>query len=121
MRVDGKTANGTRLAPNWIGKTSDSLALFPRLRTRANMAKEFPEFAETKAIACNLEGDGCSFVEGLGQSTKALDVVIRELARSEVPVLLLAEAGAGKKRRPNGFTRCPRTRQSLSGLFLVRM
>ena len=77
-------------------KTSDSLALFPRLPTRANMAKEFPEFAETKAVACNLDGNGC-FVEGLGQSIKALEGVIRELARSEVPVLLLAEAGSGKK------------------------
>jgi len=61
------------------------------------MAKEFPEFAETKAVAGNLDGNGYSFVEGLGQSMKALDGVIRELARSEVPVLLLAEAGSGKK------------------------
>ena len=38
-----------------------------------------------------------SFVEGLGQSMRALEVVIRELARSEVPVLLLAEQGAGKQ------------------------
>jgi DNA-binding NtrC family response regulator len=38
-----------------------------------------------------------SFVEGLGQSMRALETVIRELARSEVPVLLLAERGAGKQ------------------------
>jgi two-component system response regulator AtoC len=61
------------------------------------MAKEFPEFAEAKAVAVNMEANGCNFIEGLGQSMKALDVVIRELARSEVPVLLLAETGAGKK------------------------
>lgn len=60
------------------------------------MAKEFPEFAETKDVAGALYANG-NFVEGLGQSMKALDVVIRELARSEVPVLLLAETGAGKK------------------------
>jgi len=60
------------------------------------MAKEFPEFAETKPIAGTLRKNG-SFVEGLGQSMKALEAVIRELARSEVPVLLLAENGAGKK------------------------
>jgi two-component system, NtrC family, response regulator AtoC len=60
------------------------------------MAKEFPEFAETKDVAGILDANG-NFVEGLGQSMKALDVVIRELARSEVPVLLLAETGAGKK------------------------
>ncbi|HST10687.1 MAG TPA: sigma 54-interacting transcriptional regulator [Terriglobales bacterium] len=60
------------------------------------MAKEFPEFAETKDLVGTLDPNG-NFVEGLGQSMKALDVVIRELARSEVPVLLLAETGAGKK------------------------
>ena len=61
------------------------------------MAKEFPEFAATRAVPGGLDAAGCNFVEGLGQSVKALDVVIRELARSEVPVLLLAEPGAGKK------------------------
>jgi len=37
------------------------------------------------------------FVEGLGQSMRALELVIRELSKSEVPVLLLAESGAGKE------------------------
>lgn len=37
------------------------------------------------------------FVEGLGQSMRALELVIRELSKSEVPVLLLAEPGAGKE------------------------
>lgn len=37
------------------------------------------------------------FFEGLGQSTRALELVIRELAKGEVPVLLLAERGAGKE------------------------
>jgi len=57
------------------------------------MSKDFPEFAET-ARNRGLAEQG--FVEGLGQSMRALEVVIRELARSEVPVLLLAEHGAGK-------------------------
>jgi len=61
------------------------------------MAKEFPEFTETKAVAGNGHANGCDFVEGIGQSMKALDGVIRELARSEVAVLLLAESGSGKK------------------------
>jgi two-component system, NtrC family, response regulator AtoC len=61
------------------------------------MAKEFPEFTETKAVSGNGDPNGCDFVEGIGQSMKALDGVIRELARSEVPVLLLAESGSGKK------------------------
>jgi len=37
------------------------------------------------------------FVEGKSQTMRALEEVIRELARSEVPVLLLAEKGAGKR------------------------
>jgi two-component system response regulator AtoC len=61
------------------------------------MAKEFPELTETKAFAPQGDANSRDFVEGIGQSMKSLDVVIRELARSEVPVLLLAEAGTGKK------------------------
>jgi two-component system, NtrC family, response regulator AtoC len=37
-----------------------------------------------------------AFVEGLSPSMRAVGAVIRELAQSEVPVLLLAEKGAGK-------------------------
>ena len=36
------------------------------------------------------------FVEGLGPTMRAVDEVIRELAQSDVPVLILAERGAGK-------------------------
>ena len=36
------------------------------------------------------------FVEGLSPGMRAVGAVIRELAQSEVPVLLLAEKGAGK-------------------------
>jgi two-component system, NtrC family, response regulator AtoC len=61
------------------------------------MAKDFPELQDPKGTMEGLDPTECSFVEGLGQSMKALEVVIRELARSEVPVLLLAERGAGKR------------------------
>ena len=37
------------------------------------------------------------FVEGLSPSMRSLERVMREVARSEVPVLLLAERGAGKR------------------------
>jgi len=37
-----------------------------------------------------------SFVEGLSASMRPVEAVIRELSQSDVPVLLLAEAGAGK-------------------------
>src|SRR3977135_3106479 len=37
------------------------------------------------------------FLEGVSPSMRAVEVVIRELASSDVPVLLLAEMGAGKR------------------------
>ena len=37
------------------------------------------------------------FVEGVSPSMRPVEAVIRELAKSEVPVLLLAEPGAGKR------------------------
>jgi DNA-binding NtrC family response regulator len=37
------------------------------------------------------------FVEGVSASMHGLETVMREVAQSEVPVLLLAERGAGKK------------------------
>jgi two-component system response regulator AtoC len=41
-------------------------------------------------------GEGM-FLEGVSPSMRAVEVVIRELAQSKVPVLLLAEVGAGKR------------------------
>src|ERR1700757_4940137 len=61
------------------------------------MAKDFPQFVEAKGTVRGPDLLGRDFVEGLGQSMKALEAVIRELARSEVPVLLLSETGAGKR------------------------
>src|SRR5438445_13705179 len=61
------------------------------------MAKDFPQFVEAKGTVRGPDLLGRDFVEGLGQSMKALDAVIRELARSEVPVLLLSASGAGKR------------------------
>jgi two-component system response regulator AtoC len=60
------------------------------------MSKDFPENAGRNGSR-GAEAAEHSFVESLGQSMRALEVVIRELARNEVPVLLLAEGGAGKE------------------------
>jgi two-component system, NtrC family, response regulator AtoC len=60
------------------------------------MSKDLPENAGSNGTG-GAEAAGHSFVESLGQSMRALEVVIRELARNEVPVLLLAEGGAGKE------------------------
>ena len=43
------------------------------------------------------EPAGLAFVEGVSASMRPVEAVIRELAKSEVPVLVLAEAGAGKQ------------------------
>jgi two-component system response regulator AtoC len=43
------------------------------------------------------KSDEYRFVEGRGQGMRAVEVVIRELARNDAPVLLLAERGAGKE------------------------
>ena|ERR1700678_2742190 len=40
---------------------------------------------------------GTDFVEGLSPSMRSVGAVMREVAQSDVPVLLLAERGAGKK------------------------
>jgi len=57
------------------------------------------DYSEAEAAKASMRDEAAErgFVEGLGQSMRALEVVIRELARSDVPVLLLAERGAGKQ------------------------
>lgn len=40
---------------------------------------------------------GLAFVEGVSASMRPVEAVIRELAQSDVPVLVLAETGAGKQ------------------------
>src|SRR6266566_4418809 len=49
-------------------------------------------------VNCEMAIDGVmtKFVEGASASMRPVEAVIRELAQSDVPVLLLAERGAGK-------------------------
>src|SRR5215471_8192622 len=47
-------------------------------------------------VDLSTEGVGRAFVEGRSAIMQSVEAVIRELAQSEVPVLLLAERGAGK-------------------------
>jgi two-component system response regulator AtoC len=62
-----------------------------------SMKKGFSDTFETKEIAPDVAGAPQRFVEGVSPSVTALEEVIRELASSDIPVLLMAEAGAGKK------------------------
>jgi two-component system response regulator AtoC len=62
------------------------------------MSKEVPDVAvvgDADGVLSSLPAAG-AFVEGLSPSMRAVGAVIRELAQSDVPVLLLAEKGAGK-------------------------
>jgi two-component system, NtrC family, response regulator AtoC len=62
------------------------------------MGKNLPDVAKLEdegGVLSSLPAPG-AFVEGLSPSMCAVGAVIRELAQSEVPVLLLAEKGAGK-------------------------
>src|SRR5205823_12456779 len=45
----------------------------------------------------NSAHDQATFLQGVGAGMRAVEAVIRELAQSNVTVLLLAEAGAGKR------------------------
>jgi two-component system response regulator AtoC len=62
------------------------------------MGKELPDVAKVEFGGDGLPSLAASgaFVEGLSPSMRAVGAVIRELAQSDVPVLLLAEKGAGK-------------------------
>jgi DNA-binding NtrC family response regulator len=59
------------------------------------MGKILPDVGAS-AGAVSTELIGLSFVEGVSPSMRSVEAFIRELAQSDVPVLLLAERGAGK-------------------------
>jgi len=61
------------------------------------MGTDFPHTSQVEGDSSAFEGANSWFVQGVSPSIKALERVICELADSEVPVLLLAEAGAGKR------------------------
>jgi two-component system response regulator AtoC len=66
-------------------------------RKMPKMGKEMPDVAKFEGSeALSSAPARGTFVEGLCPSMRAVEAVIRELAQSEVPVLLLAERGAGK-------------------------
>ncbi len=60
------------------------------------MSKLLPNMERATGNGSNSEPAGLAFVEGVSASMRPVEAVIRELARSDVPVLVLAEAGAGK-------------------------
>lgn len=59
------------------------------------MSKLLPNFGNN-GLAVSAEPAALAFVEGVSACMRPVEAVIRELAQSDVPVLLLAESGAGK-------------------------
>jgi len=61
------------------------------------MESGVPQRVEDVQSALVPESMAADFVAGVSPSMRSVEAVIREVAQSEVPVLLLAERGAGKK------------------------
>jgi two-component system, NtrC family, response regulator AtoC len=60
------------------------------------MGKVLPSAGVNKGAGAAPELASMTFVEGVSASMRPVEAVIRELAQSDVPVLVLAERGAGK-------------------------
>jgi len=61
------------------------------------MGQEFLKQADPGVPVALGESDELSFLPGVSPSMMPVEAVMRELAQNDVPVLLLAEAGAGKR------------------------
>jgi two-component system, NtrC family, response regulator AtoC len=60
------------------------------------VGKLFPSAGKGSGEPSSEEPAGLAFVEGVSASMRPVEAVIRELAQRDVPVLVLAEPGAGK-------------------------
>src|SRR6266568_7129328 len=63
---------------------------------KVKMGKLLPNGGKAGREGSPAEPAGLAFVEGVSASMRPVEAVIRELAQSDVPVLVLAEVGAGK-------------------------
>ncbi len=61
------------------------------------MGNFLPDIAGAISGPLSAEPRPTTFVEGIGPTMRAVEEIIRELAQSDVPVLVLAERGAGKQ------------------------
>ena len=81
----------SRIHKNQAGGVSgdvDGEAKVGKLPSRSQQSRVASGFEFSKAMM--------KFVEGASASMRPVEAVIGELAQSDVPVLLLAESGAGK-------------------------
>jgi two-component system response regulator AtoC len=61
------------------------------------MGNLLPNIAKSGGEGASTAPASLAFVEGVSASMRPVEAIIRELAQSDVPVLLLAETGAGKQ------------------------
>jgi DNA-binding NtrC family response regulator len=61
------------------------------------MDQDLAERDEPASLGCPVEALQAGFLDTVSPSMKAVELVVRELAQNTVPVLLLAEPGAGKR------------------------
>jgi len=61
------------------------------------MGKSLPHAGRGDGACASVDDAAMGFVEGASPSMRPVEAVIRELAKGDVPVLLLAESGAGKR------------------------
>ena len=88
-------------------------------RKNAKMGESLPSIEQGIGKTMPLEPASLSFVGGVSASMRPVEAVIRELAQSDVPVLVLAESGAGKHALHNAFIRCRNEVRNLFAPFSV--
>jgi two-component system, NtrC family, response regulator AtoC len=65
------------------------------------MGKLLPTEGGTESVSALLHNDALPFLEGESPNMRPVEAVIHELAKNDLPVLLLAEPGAGKQATAN--------------------
>jgi two-component system response regulator AtoC len=67
-----------------------------KLRKKGKVGNLLPNMGPGNGVGPAAEPAGLMFVEGVSATMRPVEAIIRELAQTEIPVLLLAEHGAGK-------------------------
>src|SRR4051794_41838765 len=83
------------------------------------MGKELPAVRDDSTAAEELSK---TFVDGVSASMRPVEAVIGGLSQSDVPVLLLAEAGAGKRATPRRVhEKSPRSAQPFQTILCLTL
>src|SRR5512147_2466881 len=97
MAGDGNIGHGWNRHCTYPRRTQPAQSCFLPDSGRLRMETEVPDQDQSRGTRPNMDDDSHWFVQGISPSVRALEQVIGELAANDVPVLLMAEAGAGKR------------------------